>query len=55
MHLALRAPSLWYLMALHGDGFDVAGMSLPGVPYIVAGHNRAIAWVANAWNADPAE
>jgi penicillin amidase len=44
MHLALRAPSLWYLMALHGGGFDVAGMTLPGVPYVVAGHNRAIAW-----------
>jgi penicillin amidase len=44
MHLALRAPSLWYLMALHGGGYDVAGMTLPGVPFVVAGHNRAIAW-----------
>jgi penicillin amidase len=44
MHLALRAPSLWYLMALHGGGFDVAGMTLPGVPFVIAGHNRAIAW-----------
>lgn len=46
MHLALRAPSLWYLMALHvGDGdMDVVGMTLPGAPYVVAGHNRAVAW-----------
>jgi penicillin G amidase len=44
MHLSLRAPSIWYLMALHGGGLDVAGMSIPGAPYIVAGHNRAIAW-----------
>ena len=44
MHLALRAPSLWYLAALHAPGFDVAGMTLPGAPYVVAGHNRAIAW-----------
>jgi penicillin G amidase len=44
MHLALRAPSLWYLMALHGGRYDVAGMTLPGVPHVVAGHNRAIAW-----------
>jgi len=44
MHLSLRAPAIWYLMALHGGGLDVAGMSIPGAPYIVAGHNRAIAW-----------
>ncbi|MGH7483788.1 MAG: penicillin acylase family protein, partial [Longimicrobiales bacterium] len=44
MHLALRAPPVWYLIALHAPGLDVAGMSLPGVPYVVAGHNRAIAW-----------
>ncbi len=44
MHLSLRAPSVWYLAALHGGGYDVAGMTLPGVPFVVAGHNRAIAW-----------
>jgi penicillin amidase len=44
MHLPLRAPSLWYLVALHAPALDVAGMSIPGVPYVIAGHNRAIAW-----------
>ncbi len=46
MHLALRAPSLWYLMALHAEEprLDVAGMTLPGAPLVVAGHNRAVAW-----------
>jgi penicillin G amidase len=44
MHLALRQPGVWYLMALHAPGLDVAGMSLPGVPNIIAGHNRAVAW-----------
>jgi penicillin amidase len=44
MHLALRAPGVWHLVALHGDGFDVAGMSLPGAPFVIAGHNRAVAW-----------
>lgn len=44
MHLALRAPGVWYLAALHGGGFDVAGMTLPGVPFVVAGHSRAVAW-----------
>ncbi|HEX2093169.1 MAG TPA: penicillin acylase family protein, partial [Longimicrobiaceae bacterium] len=40
MHLALRAPSLWYLGAIHGGGIDAAGMMLPGVPVVVAGHTR---------------
>lgn len=44
MHLALRAPAIWHLMALHGGGVDVVGMTLPGAPFVVAGHNRAIAW-----------
>lgn len=44
MHLALRQPSLWYLAAHHAGDLDVAGMTLPGVPYVIAGHNRAVAW-----------
>jgi penicillin amidase len=44
MHLALRAPSLWYLAALHGGGIDVAGMTIPGIPVVIAGHSRRVAW-----------
>ncbi len=46
MHLALRAPSLWYLAALHGetDGLHVAGFTLPGVPGVIVGYNRDVAW-----------
>lgn len=44
MHLALQAPGIWYLMVLAADSLAVAGLSLPGVPYIIAGHNRALAW-----------
>lgn len=44
MHLALRQPGVWYLMALHAPGMDVVGMTLPGVPNVIAGHNRAVAW-----------
>ncbi|HEX8906172.1 MAG TPA: penicillin acylase family protein, partial [Longimicrobiaceae bacterium] len=43
-HLALRAPSLWYLGAIHGGGIDAAGMMIPGVPIIVIGHSRRVAW-----------
>jgi penicillin amidase len=44
MHLALRAPSLWYLGAIHGGGIEMAGMMLPGVPVVVAGHGKRVAW-----------
>ncbi len=46
MHLALRAPSIWYKLRLKlADGsFDITGVSLPGVPAIVVGSNGHIAW-----------
>lgn len=48
MHLALRAPSIWYIAAVHGaaDDLHVAGFTLPGIPGVVVGFNRHIAWGA---------
>jgi penicillin amidase len=48
MHLSLRAPSIWYPAALHGAAGDlhVAGFTLPGVPGVVVGFNRHVAWGA---------
>jgi len=43
-HLALRAPSLWYLGAIHGGRIEAAGMMIPGVPAIVIGHSKRVAW-----------
>jgi len=44
MHLGHRVPNLWYEVHLHAGDFDVAGVSLPGYPYVMVGHNRRIAW-----------
>jgi penicillin amidase len=44
MHLALRAPSLWYLAALHGGGVNATGMTIPGTPVVIAGHTDGVAW-----------
>ena len=46
MHLSLRAPSIWYLAVLHADSanYHAVGFTLPGVPGIVVGHNRSVAW-----------
>jgi penicillin amidase len=43
-HLGIRNPSVWYEVSLHGAGFNVAGVTFPGVPGIVIGHNDRIAW-----------
>jgi penicillin amidase len=43
-HLQLTTPAVFYENHLHAPGFDVIGASLPGVPYVVLGHNRRIAW-----------
>jgi len=45
MHLALSMPSLWYIVHLvAGDGYQASGVSLPGVPMVMVGHNAHIAW-----------
>jgi penicillin amidase len=46
MHLGLRVPNIWYRARfVVGTGaFDAAGVTLPGVPAIVAGSNGHVAW-----------
>ena len=45
-HLSVQNPSIWYAMHLQtADGsFNVEGVTLPGAPGIVVGHNAHIAW-----------
>ena len=49
-HLGIELPSVWYEVGLHCNqirpdcGFDVTGFSFPGVPGIIIGHNKHIAW-----------
>lgn len=47
MHLGLRAPSVFYHARLRYDepaAVDLAGVTLPGVPILVAGSNGNVAW-----------
>jgi penicillin G amidase len=43
-HLPASAPSIWYMMHLSAPGLRVAGVTSPGLPGIVIGHNSHIAW-----------
>lgn len=52
VHMSLSIPSLWYEIGLHGGGYDVAGCSLPGAPFILIGHNSNIGWAFTNMNAD---
>lgn len=51
-HLGISMPSVWFMNGLHCSvvddacPYDVAGVSFPGVPGVVLGHNARIAWGA---------
>ena len=51
-HLGLQMPSIWYEVHLVGGVYDVAGLSLPGTPGVIIGHNQRIAWGATNVGAD---
>lgn len=44
MHLPHRIPNTWYEAHLTCGDYDVAGVTLPGAPWVVVGHNRRVAW-----------
>jgi penicillin amidase len=48
MHLGHQMPNLWYEAHLkcfnQAGALDVAGVTLPGMPYVIVGHNQRIAW-----------
>ena len=44
-HLMQGVPSLWYAVDLAGgDEVHVAGVTFPGAPVVVIGHNERLAW-----------
>ncbi|MGA8088216.1 MAG: penicillin acylase family protein [Terracidiphilus sp.] len=52
MHLSLTEPNIWYMADLHAPGFHAAGVTLPGMPFVIAGHNEHVAWGFTALYAD---
>ncbi len=47
MHLGLSAPNIYYQARLVVDragGIEVAGVTLPGTPFVIAGSNTRVAW-----------
>ncbi|QYJ15141.1 Penicillin acylase 2 proenzyme [Rubrobacter xylanophilus DSM 9941] len=51
-HLGLGVPALWYLAHLESPTLEAVGATLPGVPGVVIGRNRHIAWGVTNVGAD---
>jgi penicillin amidase len=45
-HLGHSVPSVWYMIHLKAPGLNASGVSFPGLPGVVLGHNARIAWGA---------
>ncbi len=43
-HLEYSLPDIWYMTHLQAPGLDVAGVTVPGLPGVIIGHNQRIAW-----------
>jgi penicillin G amidase len=44
MHLDHQMPNLWFEVHLKSGSFEVAGVALPGMPFVIVGHNQRIGW-----------
>jgi penicillin amidase len=52
MHLGLTEPNIWFMVDLSAPGYHAAGVTLPGMPFVIAGHNEHVAWGFTALYAD---
>ena len=44
MHLPLGVPNIWYRAELHIGSLRLRGLTLPGVPAVIAGSNGNVVW-----------
>lgn len=43
-HLGYGIPPTWHMVHLKAPGLNVSGVTLPGIPGVISGHNNQIAW-----------
>jgi penicillin G amidase len=43
-HLELTIPPIWYEVHMTAPGWNVKGITFPGAPLVIIGHNDRIAW-----------
>ncbi|MCB9091385.1 MAG: penicillin acylase family protein [Halobacteriovoraceae bacterium] len=52
MHLTHALPSILFMQHLKSPELDVSGATLPGLPFVVGGHNKHVAWGCTSAVAD---
>ena len=52
MHLEHSIPDIWHEEDLQAGSFHVAGVTTPGIPLIIEGHNEHISWGFTTLNGD---
>ena len=43
-HLNIEMPSVWWEVHVVSDTLDVAGVTIPGIPFVIIGHNQRVGW-----------
>lgn len=43
-HLAIEMPSVWWEVHVVSPALNVAGVTIPGIPFIIIGHNERLGW-----------
>ena len=51
-HLLFGLPAFWYPVVLSAPGLEVIGVTMPGIPLVLIGRNRHLAWGITAAMAD---
>ncbi len=51
-HLTLSIPAFWYEVHLVGPTDNIQGITVPGFPFILMGHNENIAWGFSTMQSD---
>ncbi len=52
MHLSLMVPNIWFMADLSAPGLHAAGVTIPGMPFVIEGHNEHVAWGITALMGD---
>jgi penicillin amidase len=52
MHLEHSIPDIWHEEDLQAGDFHVSGLTTPGIPFIIEGHNQHISWGFTTLNGD---
>jgi penicillin amidase len=51
-HLELSAPGIWYLVRIEAPDQLLVGVTAPGVPFVLLGHNGRLAWGFSTTHSD---